>query len=111
MALPAPFVRPRPEDLLNLARPSSVIEDRPGQRKKIFVIKKTSRLPARNVAGKKIQRILIFDNHPDSLRLVFAGGANPYVDVARTSRTKRWEIAFLCLLLVGLCIAMFWPLF
>jgi len=75
------------------------------------MLKQVRQSPATNSGGKKIQRILIFDDHPDSLRRVFAAGANPRVDLARTSRTKRWEIGFLCLLLMGLCIAMFWPLF
>src|SRR3984893_9580318 len=82
MALPASFVRPGADDQLNLVRAFSVTGQRPGRTRKIFVIKKTSRLPSTNAAGKKIRRILIFDNHPDSLRLVSKQRLSVDVDLA-----------------------------
>src|SRR5438132_14200651 len=76
MALPRSFVRPSAEDQLSLARTFSLPGQRSGRARRIFVIKKTSRLRSTNGVDKKIRRILIFDNHPESLRLVFEGRSN-----------------------------------
>jgi hypothetical protein len=110
MALPASFVGRITEGQLNLARTSSV--DRQHRRaRKIFIIKKTSRLPSTNAAGKKIRRILIFDNHPDSLRLVFGERANPYVNLSLPQRVSSWELVFVSILTMSALFGMFWPLF
>jgi hypothetical protein len=89
MALPASFVRSSADDQLNLARAFSMTGSQRGRTRKIFVIKKTSRLPSTNAAGKKIRRILIFDNHPDSLRLVSKQRLSVDVDLA----TERGRVA------------------
>jgi hypothetical protein len=72
-------------------------------------VKQRGRLPAINAAGKKIQRLLIFDNHPDSLRLV--SRLHPDRDIQpRDPRGIRRNVIlglFLILLLIG---AMFLPL-
>jgi hypothetical protein len=88
--------------------------------RKIFVVKQVRRpfesrsgqaLPATNAAGKKVQRILIFDNHPDSLRLVFGRGATPWADLSDRQHGTSWAVVVLCMLELIALIGMFWPLF
>jgi hypothetical protein len=75
----------------------------------IFVIA-TRPLPV-NSGGKTIRRILIFDNHPDSLRLVSGyRGEDSHFHVFDSLRTISWGVALLWILAVGLMMAMFWPL-
>jgi hypothetical protein len=78
--------------------------------KKIFVIKQVLHVPQANDACKKIQRILIFDNHPDSLRLVFDRRADSHVHLSDPQRMTSSGVALLWILVVGLMMAMFWPL-
>ena len=110
IALPASFVRPSADDRLNLGPAFSVTGQRRSRTKKIFVIKKTSRLRSINGAGKKIRRILIFDNHPESLRLVFGHRLHHDVDLSRPERVSSWELIIVCLLTVVGLIGMFWPI-
>jgi hypothetical protein len=107
---PAEFVRPSADDQLNLAPDFSATPQRRGRTKKIFVIKETSRLPSIHSAGKKIQRILIFDNHPESLRLVFGRRLHPDVDLSRPQRVSSWELIIVSIVTIGGLIGMFWPL-
>jgi hypothetical protein len=109
MALPASFIRPGSDDL-NFEGPSSVSELRPGRTRKIFVVKKTSRLPSTNAAGKKIRRILIFDNHPESLRLVFGHRLYQDVDLSGPQGSGWWDLIIVSTLTIGLLVGMFWPL-
>ena len=53
--------------------------------KRIFAI--VSRPVPSEVEGKTIRRVLIFDNHPDSLRLVSESGA----DLDTEEAASRWE--------------------
>ena len=111
MALPTSFVGRITEGQLNLARTSSVDRQRRRTRK-IFIIKQVSRWPASTTAeGRKIRRILIFDNHPDSLRLVFGERANPDVDLSVPQRASSWELVFVSILTMSALFGMFWPLF
>ena len=120
MSFPAPFVRPIANHQPNLARPFPVSRQ-PGIRaKKIFVIKESSRplgsrsgqaLPATNAARKRIQHILIFDDHPDSLRLVFGRRINPQAHLSAPPRASSWELILVSIVTVGALVAMFWPLF
>ena len=110
MALPTLFVRRITEGQLNLARTSSGDRQR-SRTRKIFIIKKTSRLPSTNAAGKKIRRILIFDNHPDSLRLLFGERTNPYVDLSVPQRVSSWELIVVSILTMSALFGMVWPLF
>jgi len=111
MALPRSFVRPSAEDQLSLARTFSLPGQRSGRARRIFVIKKTSRLRSTNGADKKIRRILIFDNHPDSLRLVFEGGAISHHELPKSRHVSSWELIIVCSLTVVGLVGMFWPLF
>ena len=110
MASPASFVRPSADDQSNLARTFSVTGERPGRTRKIFVIKKTSRQRSTNAAGKKIRRILIFDDHPESLRLVFGHRLHQDVDLSGQQRAGWWDLVIVSALTIGLLVGMFWPL-
>ena len=61
------------------------------------------------VNGKTIRRILIFDNHPDSLRLVFESGVELDTDDAASRRERR--IAIICgFILIAIVVgALLWP--
>jgi hypothetical protein len=88
---------------------SSLLRDSTGSgRKKIFAIL-TSPLPA-DVGYKTIRRILIFDNHPDSLRLVSRLRLRPDVKRDAARRAHPAYLIFALLLMLALSIAMFWPL-
>ena len=108
-ALPAQFVRPSAEDQLNF-EPSARTGQQSRRTKKIFVINKTSRLSSTNAAGKKIRRILIFDNHPDSLRLVFGHRPLPDLDLAPPEQVISWELIVVSILAVAGLVGMFWQL-
>ena len=111
MALPGSLVTPGADDHLNLARSFSLPGERRGRTRKIFVIKKTSWLRSTNGADKKIRRILIFDNHPESLRLVLARRSDPHVDFTVLPRVSAGELIIVCLLTVVGLIGTFWPIF
>jgi len=50
--------------------------------KRFFIIKQAVQLPPTSSAGSRtVQHVLIFDDHPESLRLVF-GGAAAKVDLS-----------------------------
>jgi hypothetical protein len=78
--------------------------------RRIFVIRQTSRLLARNAEGKTIQRILIFDDHPDSLRLAFGRRANPPVGRTAPQSARWWDLMLAWMLIIGALILMFSPL-
>ena len=105
------LVRPIKHRGPNLFRPPSASRPPGIYGGKIFVIKQTSRLPSTGAApGKKVQRILIYDDHPDSLRLVFGRRADSHVHLSDLQRTTSLGVALLWILVVGLMMAMFWPL-
>jgi hypothetical protein len=89
-------------------------------RKTFVVIKQSIRpfdsrsgpvLPARAAAGKTIRHILVFDDHPDSLRLVFGRRRRPRVDRPRPTSGGWWEPILGGLLITGALILMFLPLY
>jgi hypothetical protein len=109
--LPVSFVRPNGDDPLSFRRSFSLPGKRPRQTRKIFVIKKISRMQSKNAADRKVRRILIFDNHPDSLRLVFGRRSNhPYVDPPRPQGTGLRELLIALGLMIAGLVGMFWPL-
>lgn len=120
MVFPAPFVRPIADRREDLARLSFRNGQSGPHTRKIFVIKQVrcpfscrsgQALPGTNAAGKTIRRILIFDDHPESLRLVFGGGANPHGDLSVPQRVSSWELILVSILTMGALIGTFWPLF
>ena len=76
---------------------------------RIFAIV-TPPLPASS-GGKMIRRILIFDDHPDSLRLLYRQRPSPDVDLVAARRAHPVHLMFALLLMLALSIAIFWPLF
>jgi hypothetical protein len=105
---PVQFVSSGANCQLNFGRTFSRAGQRPNRGRKIFVIERTSRLPSTNEAGKKIRRILIYDNHPDSLRLVFGRAANRRVSVL--PGVGSWELLIVSSLAIAGLIGIFWPL-
>jgi hypothetical protein len=67
-----------------MAELGSIRDSTSSGEKRIFAI--ALRPIAAEVKGKAILRIVIFDNHPDSLRLVLQSGVDSYSDAA-----ARWE--------------------
>jgi hypothetical protein len=65
--------------------------------------------PKVDVGGNAIRRILIFDNHPESLRLVSRLHVRPD-DLVATRRAHPVYLIFALLLMLALSMAMFWPL-
>jgi hypothetical protein len=82
---------------------------RGGHPKMIFIIRQTRALPATNASRKKMRRVLIFDNHPATLRLLFGRRTDPHVDLSAPQRASARELILILMLMVGLLIAMFWP--
>jgi hypothetical protein len=77
--------------------------------KRIFAI--VSRPIPSEAEGKTIRRILIFDNHPDSLRLVSEAGMDLDSDKVAPQREKRISIICGSIIIAVLIGAMLWPLF
>ena len=102
--------RPGAENQPNWPRRLDLAEQR-RRTKKIFILEKTSRLRSTNMTGTKIRRILIFDNHPDSLRLVFRRRLNVYVGRSESQSFSSWDLVVLSSAVIVLVVAMFWPLF
>jgi hypothetical protein len=57
-----------------------------------------------------MRRIVIFDNHPDSLRLVLQSGFDPDSDDAASRRERRTAIICGLILIAMLAAAVLWPL-
>jgi len=112
MAFPERLVRAAEDHSSNLFRFPSASKKRGVRAKKIFVFRQISSLPSSNAArSKQIQRIVIFDDHPASLHLVFGLRANPQVDLSAWQRVSSWVIILACVLIMGALIGMFWPIF
>ena len=75
---------------------------------RIFAI--VSRPISIGVAGKTIRRVLIFDNHPESLRLVLQSSGDVSSDDAASRREKRASIICGSILIALVIAAMLWPL-
>jgi hypothetical protein len=105
--IPAPLVGPIAARESKLAQTSSGIRQTGLRRKRLFIIKQVGRLGG----DKKIRRVLIFDNHPDSLRLVFEGGAISHHELPKSRHVSSWELIIVSILTIGGLVGMFWPLF
>jgi hypothetical protein len=90
------------------------------QARKIFVIRQTIRpfdsrsgqdLHSTHAAGKTIRRILVFDDHPDSLRLVLGSRVRPQVNRSVPQRENWWDFIVASLLILTAMILMFSPFF
>jgi hypothetical protein len=92
-----------------MAELSSVRDSTSSGKKRIFAI--VSQPIAAELNGKAIRRIVIFDNHPDSLRLVFES----CVDLDSDDAAARWEgrASVICgsILIAIILAALLWPLY
>jgi hypothetical protein len=79
--------------------------------RKVFVIKQRRRLDSTTGAPKTIQRILMFDDHPESLRQVFGRGSRPKADRPTPQSAGWWEPILGGLLITGALVLIFLPLF
>jgi len=104
---PAPLVGTIAARESKLAQTSSGIRQAGLRRKRLFIIKQVGL----SGTDKKIRRVLIFDNHPDSLRLVFEGGAISQHELPKSRHVSSWELIFVSILIIGGLVGMFWPLF
>jgi len=105
----SPFVRPITGASVF---PLSAASERPRRRtRKIFVIKQARRLASTNGTEKTLRRILIFDDHPDSLRLVFERSASRHDDLTVPPRATSWDLILVSILATVAFLGMFWPLF
>ena len=68
-------------------------------------------LPATHAAGKTIRHILIFDNHPESLRVLLGQSANQYLDKPERNRDSLWDLVLPGMAILIALLALFWPLF
>jgi len=105
----SPFVRPvTGPRLFRLSDPS----EKPRRRtRKIFVIKQARRLASANGAETKLRRILIFDDHPDTLRLVFGRDTSLDHDLSVSPRATSWDLILVSILALVAVVGMFWPFF
>src|SRR5438045_8437173 len=79
--------------------------------KRFFIIKQAVQLPPTSSAGSRtVQHVLIFDDHPESLRLVFDGAA-AQVDLSRLPGVSSRHLALLSILIMGLLSAILWLFF
>src|SRR2546430_17055745 len=107
-AFPLSFVRPMGDRPPYPAEDGSIKRERHSQIRKIFVIRQVRPSP-RNTAGQGVRRILVFDNHPESLRLVFGRQTNPHVDLSDLHRTSIWALVLISVLTFAAVVGMFWP--
>lgn len=85
-------------------------EQRAPRSRKIFIVKQVKRLEPTTGKCERLRSVLIFDDHPDSLRLVFGGGVNPHGDLSAPQTVNSWELLLVSILTMGALIGMFWPL-
>jgi len=68
----------------------------------------------RSSVGEKFERsvrsILIFDDHPERVRLLCRKRPSPDVDLVAARRASHAHLMFGLLLTLALSLAMFWPL-
>jgi hypothetical protein len=78
--------------------------------RRIFVVRQASRLSVNNTQSRTIRRILVFDDHPDTLRLILGDFADGSVDYAREENARWWEPFLGWALVICLLTLMFLPL-
>jgi hypothetical protein len=81
------------------------------QPRRVFLFKGEERLAANDGPDKTIQRILIFDNHPDTLHLLFGRGAITWGEPGAEESTRWWEPILGWMLVGGVSILLLLSLF
>jgi len=92
-----------------MAELGSVRDSTSSGKKRIFAI--ISRPIAAELKGKAIRRIVIFDNHPDSLRLVLESGVDSGNDDAAALWERRASMIYGSILIAIVLAALLWPLY
>jgi hypothetical protein len=59
--------------------------------RRLFVFKGEERLAANNGRAKTVQRILIFDTHPETLHLLFGRGVGAWAEPEAQEDPRWWE--------------------
>jgi hypothetical protein len=120
MPFPARFVRSVDYYYSALRLPSAATDGSSLRLRKIFVIKESiwplpfrggEGRPTTDPSGKAIQRILICDDHPDSLRLLLGRRARPQNDPAQPASSGWWEPFLGAMLITGALVLIYLPLF
>jgi hypothetical protein len=111
MPFPAQFVRAVDYYYPTAFGPPAAREQPSVLPRKIFVFRQKRRLDSTTGASKTMQRILIFDDHPDSLRLVFGRPARRRVNPTAPQSPRWWDPVLGWMLLMIALILMFLPLF
>jgi hypothetical protein len=78
------------------------------ERKRIFAI--VSRPIPTAIEGKTIRRVVIFDNHPDTLRLILQSGIGAVDDNVALGRARLTSIVGGSILIAVSLAALLWPL-
>jgi hypothetical protein len=81
------------------------------QSRRVFLFKGEERLAGNNGPDKTIQRILIFDNHPETLHLLFGRGGITWADPEADETTRWWEPSLGWMLVGGVSILLLLSLF
>jgi hypothetical protein len=92
-----------PKAIGDLAREHSA-----GKKRRLFAI--VSRPDSAASGPKETRRVLVFDNHPDTLRLLFEGDARGELELDPPQSRHALHLALAGLLVLVLVAAMFWPL-
>jgi hypothetical protein len=91
MPFPAQFVRAVDYYYPTLFGPPPAREQPSVLPKRIFVFRQKRRLDSTTGASETMERILIFDNHPETLQLLFGRGAITWADPEAEEGTRWWE--------------------
>jgi hypothetical protein len=106
--LPGQFVRePNEGDEVNSV---PFLGERAYVPRKLFIVRRTSRLTETNGPVKIVRRILVFDDHPDSLRLVLGNSAVPQAYPSSGDRDILWDFILPGIAILVGVIAMLWLL-
>jgi hypothetical protein len=97
------------DEASNLNSASSVAEP-PSLSKRIFVMKQTGLSSVTDGPVKSVQHILLFDDHPDTLRIVFGRPANWHADDPADDRVSLREFVLPGIAILVALIASCWPL-
>ena len=107
--MPSPIYFDRSYDKSGSLKSESSILGPPSLRRRIFVMKQTSLLPVTAGPATTVQHILMFDDHPDSLRIIFGPPANSRTDDDEGSSLREFILPGIAILVA--LIVMFSPLF
>jgi hypothetical protein len=104
--------RERPRDNDWFVPPVPLPSEQSGiEPRRVFVFRREERLAANHGPAKIVQRILIFDNHPETLHLLFGRGAHTWADPETEESTRWWEPILGWMLLGGVSILLILSLF